>query len=72
VCWAHGGATKAARKWAEFSLWHTKIDRDFLRAFAEMHERMKDPEAVRARGTAVLAEIEASLPPRKRRRTSAA
>jgi len=51
TCASHGSATKAARAWAEYRLWHERLDREFLRAFAAFNERCKAREAAARRAT---------------------
>lgn len=68
VCAVHGGRAPQVRTRAEFRLWHERLDQQTIRAFQRMNAWLRDREAVRAAGAAVLREIEAQLPPRKSRR----
>jgi hypothetical protein len=63
TCSSHGSATKAAREWGQLRLGQAQRAQQLQRDFAEMHERLKDPEASRARGEAVLSEVAKRLVP---------
>lgn len=69
TCRCHGSATKAAREWAQFRLAMTKFHRgvlaDMLKMWAELDAMT--PEQRVAHGEAVLAAVEATLPPPKPR-----
>jgi hypothetical protein len=69
TCWAHGGASPQARARGEYRIWHERLDQQTIRAFQQMNVWLHDHEAVSALGTATLREIEAQLPPRRRRRS---
>jgi hypothetical protein len=61
TCIKHGSATRRARELAEYRLWHTKLDRKFLRKLQAMARRFRDAseEELNAAGRAWLREIAA-------------